>query len=106
MGATTSATLLAKLPELGTLDRKGIAALAGLAPHLKTLELAGMGMVVWQDRQIDAGEKWHPAIQDAMAEWEKAVNESVLGTKSPEEALTSAAERATKIMAGNKQKYQ
>ena len=31
-GDTTSATLLAKLPELGTLDRKGIAALAGLAP--------------------------------------------------------------------------
>ena len=32
VGATTSATLLAKLPELGILDRKGIAALAGLAP--------------------------------------------------------------------------
>ena len=32
VGDTTSATLLAKLPELGTLDRKGIAALAGLAP--------------------------------------------------------------------------
>lgn len=32
VGATTSATLLAKLPELGRLDRKGIAALAGLAP--------------------------------------------------------------------------
>ncbi len=32
VGDTTSATLLAKLPELGALDRKGIAALAGLAP--------------------------------------------------------------------------
>ena len=32
VGDTTSATLLAKLRELGTLDRKGIAALAGLAP--------------------------------------------------------------------------
>jgi len=31
VGDTTSATLLAKLPELGTLDRKGIAALAGVA---------------------------------------------------------------------------
>ncbi len=30
--ALTSTTLLAKLPELGTLDRKGLAALAGLAP--------------------------------------------------------------------------
>jgi TIR domain len=44
-----------------------------LLPHLKTLEMAGMGMVVWQDRQIDAGEKWHPAIQDAMAEAVAAV---------------------------------
>ena len=44
-----------------------------LLPHLKVLELAGMGMVVWQDRQIDAGEKWHPAIQDAMADAVAAV---------------------------------
>jgi hypothetical protein len=44
-----------------------------LLPHLKTLEQAGMGMVVWQDRQIDAGEKWHPAIQDAMADTVAAV---------------------------------
>jgi multiple sugar transport system substrate-binding protein len=45
-------------------------------------------------------------IQDAMLEWEKAVNEAVLGTKSPEAALTDAAGRATKVLAGNKQKYQ
>ncbi|MDQ3773952.1 MAG: IS110 family transposase [Pseudomonadota bacterium] len=32
VGPTTSATLLAQLPELGTLDRKAIAALAGVAP--------------------------------------------------------------------------
>lgn len=44
-----------------------------LLPHLKALEQAGMGMVVWQDRQIDAGEKWHPAIQDAMADAVAAV---------------------------------
>src|SRR5688500_16776859 len=33
VGATTSAKLLASLPELGDLDRKRIAALAGLAPY-------------------------------------------------------------------------
>jgi transposase len=33
VGATTSAKLLASLPELGELDRKRIAALAGLAPY-------------------------------------------------------------------------
>ena len=32
VGPTTSATLLAQLPELGTLDRKAIAALAGVPP--------------------------------------------------------------------------
>jgi len=32
VGAVTSATLIANLPELGTLDRRAIAALAGLAP--------------------------------------------------------------------------
>lgn len=44
-----------------------------LLPQLKALEQAGMGMVVWQDRRIDAGEKWHPAIQDAMADAVAAV---------------------------------
>lgn len=33
IGANTAAALLALLPELGTLDRRRIAALAGLAPH-------------------------------------------------------------------------
>lgn len=33
IGATTAAALLALLPELGTIDRKAIASLAGLAPH-------------------------------------------------------------------------
>jgi transposase len=33
VGPTVSMTLLADLPELGTLDRRAIANLAGLAPH-------------------------------------------------------------------------
>ncbi|MEH3047732.1 IS110 family transposase [Sphingomonas adhaesiva] len=33
IGTTTAAALLALLPELGTLDRRRIASLAGLAPH-------------------------------------------------------------------------
>ena len=33
VGATTARTLIAQLPELGTLDRKKIASLAGLAPY-------------------------------------------------------------------------
>ena len=39
-----------------------------LRPHLKALEQAGVDMIVWEDRQIDAGEKWHPAIEQAMAD--------------------------------------
>ena len=44
-------------------------------------------------------------IQDAMAEWEKALNEAVLGTKSPQAALSDAAGRANQILAANKKKY-
>ena len=33
VGATTAAVLLARLPELGSVDRRAIASLAGLAPH-------------------------------------------------------------------------
>lgn len=35
IGSTTARTLLAELPELGTLSRKAIAALAGLAPYTR-----------------------------------------------------------------------
>ena len=46
-----------------------------------------------------------PGIGDAMQEWEKALNEAVLGTKQPAAALSDAAGRANKILAANKQKY-
>lgn len=44
-------------------------------------------------------------ISDAMLEWERALNEAVLGTKTPQAALSDAAGRADKILASNKQKY-
>ena len=46
-----------------------------------------------------------PGIQDAFLEWEKALNESVLGLKQPQAALSDAAGRATKILEANKKKY-
>ena len=46
-----------------------------------------------------------PGIQDAFLEWEKALNESVLGIKQPQAALSDAAGRATKILEANKKKY-
>ena len=46
-----------------------------------------------------------PGIGDAMLEWEKALNESVLGIKSPQAALSDAAGRADKILQANKTKY-
>jgi multiple sugar transport system substrate-binding protein len=46
-----------------------------------------------------------PGISDAMVEWEKALNEAVLGTKSPQAALSDAAGRANKILESNKKKY-
>jgi len=50
VGDTTSATLLAKLPELGTLDRKGIAALAGLAPLANDSGKQRGRRVIWAGR--------------------------------------------------------
>jgi len=44
-----------------------------LLPHLRALEQAGVAMHVWQDRQIDAGAKWFPEIQTAMADTAVAV---------------------------------
>lgn len=44
-------------------------------------------------------------IGDAMVEWEKALNESVLGAKDPRTALSDAAGRATKILDANAKKY-
>ena len=44
-----------------------------LIPHLRTLERAGVGMQTWHDRDIDAGEKWYPEIQAAMADAAVAV---------------------------------
>ena len=50
VGDTTSATLLAKLPELGILDRKGIAALAGLAPLANDRGKQRGRRVIWGGR--------------------------------------------------------
>jgi multiple sugar transport system substrate-binding protein len=44
-------------------------------------------------------------IGDAMLEWEKALNQSVLGIKDPTTALSEAADRANKILAANQKKY-
>jgi multiple sugar transport system substrate-binding protein len=46
-----------------------------------------------------------PGIGDAFLEWQKAVNESVLGIKEPKTALSDAAGRANKILESNKKKY-
>lgn len=44
-----------------------------LLPHLNALEQAGVNMEMWQDRQIDAGAKWYPEIQQAMADTAVAI---------------------------------
>jgi multiple sugar transport system substrate-binding protein len=44
-------------------------------------------------------------IGDAMPEFEKAVNQAVLGGQDPKQVLTEAAGRAQKILEANKQKY-
>jgi len=46
-----------------------------------------------------------PGIGDVYLEWEKALNESVLGAKEPKAALTDAAGRGNKVLQANKEKY-
>ncbi len=43
-----------------------------LIPHLKMLQQVGR-LTVWDDRKIDAGEKWYPEIEKAMSEAAVAV---------------------------------
>jgi len=43
-----------------------------LKPQLKALEMAGR-IMVWDDRKIDAGEKWYPEIKSAMEKSSAAV---------------------------------
>ncbi|MNT00024.1 Transposase [compost metagenome] len=50
IGPTTSATLLAELPELGTLNRKQIAALVGIAPFNRDSGTLRGKRVVWGGR--------------------------------------------------------
>ncbi len=39
-----------------------------LRPHLKMLEQAGLGIVIWDDRSIDGGAAWYNEIKQAMDE--------------------------------------
>jgi len=50
VGPLVSATLVARLPELGRLDRRRIAALAGLAPHACDSGLSRGSRHVWGGR--------------------------------------------------------
>jgi transposase len=50
IGAVASATLLARLPELGTLDRKKIAALVGVAPFNRDSGRWKGKRVIWGGR--------------------------------------------------------
>ncbi len=44
-----------------------------LLPQLRALEQAGVAMKVWEDRQIDAGAKWYPEIQQAIEDTAVAI---------------------------------
>ncbi|MBM4026265.1 MAG: toll/interleukin-1 receptor domain-containing protein, partial [Planctomycetes bacterium] len=44
-----------------------------LLPQLNALVQAGVGIEVWHDRRIDAGQTWYPAIEEAMADADVAV---------------------------------
>ena len=47
-----------------------------------------------------------PGIPDAMAEIETGVNEAILGSKEPQQALDDAAQRANEALEANRERYQ
>jgi transposase len=72
VGNTTSATLLANLPELGNLNRRQIAALVGVAPYNRDSGLLRGKRAVWGGRArvraalymaVLAGIRWNPVIR-------------------------------------------
>jgi transposase len=72
VGNTTSATLLANLPELGSLNRRQIAALVGVAPYNRDSGLFRGKRAVWGGRArvrcalymaVMAGLRWNPVIR-------------------------------------------
>jgi transposase len=72
VGNTTSATMLANLPELGSLNRRQIAALVGVAPYNRDSGLLRGKRAVWGGRArvrtalymaVMAGLRWNPVIR-------------------------------------------
>ena len=72
VGDTTSATMLANLPELGSLNRRQIAALVGVAPYNRDSGLFRGKRAVWGGRAkvrcvlymaVIAGLRWNPVIR-------------------------------------------
>ena len=72
VGNTTSAILLANLPELGNLNRRQIAALVGVAPYNRDSGLLRGKRAVWGGRArvraalymaVMAGLRWNPVIR-------------------------------------------
>jgi transposase len=72
VGDTTSATMLANLPELGSLNRRQIAALVGVAPYNRDSGLLRGKRAVWGGRAkvrcalymaVIAGLRWNPVIR-------------------------------------------
>ena len=72
VGKTTSATLIANLPELGILNRRQIAAVAGVAPYNRDSGLLRGKRTVWGGRAkvrtalymaVLSGIRWNPVIK-------------------------------------------
>ena len=94
VGRIVALTLITHLPELGTLDRKRIAALAGLAPFARESGLQRGRRAIWGGRG-DARAMLFLAAQSA-ARWNtplRAFYERLLGRGKPKKAALAAVAR-------------
>jgi transposase len=94
VGRVVALTLLTHLPELGTLDRKRMAALAGLAPFARESGLQRGRRVIWGGRG-DARAMLFLAAQSA-ARWNpplRSFYERLVGRGKPKKAALTAVAR-------------
>jgi transposase len=94
VGRVVALTLVTHLPELGTLDRKRIAALAGLAPFARESGLQRGRRAIWGGRG-DARALLFLAAQSA-ARWHaplRAFSERLVGRGRPKKAALAAVAR-------------
>ena len=94
VGPQLSLTLLALLPELGTLDRRQIAALVGVAPYNRESGALRGKRAVWGGRSRVRAVLYMGALVTSLVTWERWLHGSV-GSQPPQSCYSGLLPEAT-----------